>query len=124
MTFNCSYTNEYANKLQAHQTIYALYAHKRLHSEIEELAPKAVITTEDDIHLTMTFDNQHVVKVTVPAIYPNVCCLSSCDYYLQNFGMIQIDSVDSPKKEKLEVSDDCVALQIVCIKGRILWRSD
>lgn len=44
----------------------------RLHKEMESLADKAVITTDDDIHLTLKFANGTIVKITIPAIYPNV----------------------------------------------------
>ncbi|KAK8796605.1 hypothetical protein WA588_000734 [Blastocystis sp. NMH] len=73
--------------LLADQTIYALYASKRLHKELEGLTDKAVITTDDDVHLTMTFKQGTVVKITIPEIYPNT------------FGMLKIDSVEGPRKD-------------------------
>ena len=83
--------------MQADQTIYALYASKRLHKELEGLTDKAVITTDDDVHLTMTFKQGTVVKITSPEIYPNVVVLFLCD--MQTFGMLKIDSVEGPRKD-------------------------
>ena len=65
--------------MQADQTIYALYARKRLHKEMEGLADKAVIATDDDVHLTMTFQQGTIVKITIPEIYPNVDLLGLLD---------------------------------------------
>ena len=73
----------------------------RLHKEIDSLADKAVITTEDDIHLTLTFTNGTVVKITIPAIYPNVGELCGIDE--QTFGMFKIDSVEGSRVEALTV---------------------
>ena len=54
-------------EMQAHETIYALYAHKRLHTEMESLSEYAEVTTEDDV-----FKDGTEVDFTIPAIYPNV----------------------------------------------------
>ena len=59
-------------EMQAHETIYALYAHKRLHTEMEPLSEYAEVTTEDDVHLKAVFKDGTEVDFTIPAIYPNV----------------------------------------------------
>ena len=74
----------------------------RLHKEIDSLADKATITTEDDIHLILTFTNGTVVKITIPAIYPNVGELYGIDK--QTFGMFKIDSVEGPQVPTLVVA--------------------
>ena len=58
--------------LQTSQTIYALYAHKRLVSEVDDLLEKAVIENEDDVHMRAVFKDGTSIKFKVPAIYPNV----------------------------------------------------
>lgn len=73
----------------------------RLHKEIDSLVDKAVITTEDDVHLTMNFANGTVVKITIPAIYPNVRALRETDK--QTFGMFKVDSIDGPQVAALAV---------------------
>ena len=82
----------------------------RLHKEIDSLADKATITTEDDIHLILTFTNGTVVKITIPAIYPNVGELYGIDK--QTFGMFKIDSVEGPQVPTLDVGSQI----------KVLWR--
>ena len=58
--------------VQTSQTIYALYAHKRLVNEVEDLSTIATIETTDDVHMKGVFKEGTVIHFELPLIYPNV----------------------------------------------------